>query len=73
VTPVSGIPVSGVPVSGAPPSGVVQVPVLVSQAPVVQSPSTVQVVLHVVASAQISDPGHGVAAPGTHAVVVPEQ
>jgi hypothetical protein len=48
-------------------------PVDVLHAPVVQSVSAVQVVLHVVASAQISEPGHGVATPGTHESVVPEQ
>jgi hypothetical protein len=48
-------------------------PLATSQAPVVQSPSAAHDVLQVVASAQRSEPGQGVAAPGTHASEVPEQ
>jgi hypothetical protein len=61
------------PPSTTPPSSEVQVPLAVSHAPVVQSASAAHEVLQLVASAHTSEPGQGVAAPGTHAVVVPEQ
>jgi hypothetical protein len=60
---VTGTSVSEVDASGAPPSGTVHFPVLVSQAPVVQSALMVQAVLQVVASAQTSEPAQGVADP----------